>query len=199
MSVLSDHQIRDMCQGGDPMIEPFLERTEGGGIITYGLSSYGYDARLSEEFLIPQMVKDWNPVSLYATEITTPLNPKDIKPYDFRKLESSDPVVLGPGNFVLARTIERFKIPRHIVGICTGKSTYARCGILVNVTPLEPEWEGTVTLEISNTSLRPVMIFPNEGICQFTFHVADEVCEVSYADRKGKYQGQTGVTLAKVT
>lgn len=194
MSVLNDATIRAWSLGDSKMIAPFAERTEGGGLVSYGLSSYGYDARLSTEFKVPT-----TKIRMEHEGWQAPLCPKTVVEEDFRGVVSESPVLVYPGSFVLARTFEYFRIPRSIIGVCTGKSTYARLGILVNVTPLEPEWEGYVTLEISNTSQRPVYLYPNEGICQFNFHVANKLCEVSYKDRKGKYQGQTVVTIAKVT
>ena len=166
------------------MISPFEERQIRGDSISYGLSSYGYDARVSDEFKIFTNVN---------SEI---VDPKNFKPTNFVTKNVSE-CIIPPNSFVLARTVEKFKIPDDILVICLGKSTYARCGIIVNVTPLEPEWEGHVTLEFSNTTPLPAKIYANEGVAQFIFLESDDVCEISYKDRKGKYQGQKGVTLPK--
>ncbi len=170
------------------MIEPFeptqVKRNGSGALISYGTSSYGYDIRCSEEFKI-------------FTNINSAIvDPKDFSPSSF--VDFRGPVcIIPPNSFALARTVEYFRIPRNVLTICLGKSTYARCGIIVNVTPLEPEWEGHVTLEFSNTTTLPAKIYANEGVAQVIFIEGDEVCEVSYKDRGGKYQGQTGVTLPK--
>ena len=184
MSIMSDKWIRDMAQTRQ-MIDPFVESQKREGLISYGLSSYGYDARVSDEFKI------------FTNIDSATVDPKafDNKGFVDRK---TDVCIIPPNSFVLARTVEYFRIPRDVLVICLGKSTYARCGIIVNVTPLEPEWEGHVTLEFSNTTPLPAKIYANEGACQFLFLKGDSVCEVSYGDRKGKYQGQTGVTLPRV-
>ncbi len=183
MSILSDKAIRTLALE-HRMIEPFVERqqreTTQGGIISYGLSSYGYDARVSNEFLI------------FTNVDSAVVDPKQFSDKAFVKRET-DVCIIPPNSFALARTVEYFRIPRDVMVICLGKSTYARCGIIVNVTPLEPEWEGHVTLEFSNTTPLPAKIYANEGACQFLFLRGDQPCEVSYADRKGKYQRQTGV------
>jgi dCTP deaminase len=171
------------------MIAPFqakqLRNDADRPIISYGVSSYGYDVRCSNEFKI-------------FTNINSAIvDPKAFDERSFIDIKS-DVCIIPPNSFVLARTIEYFRIPRQILTICLGKSTYARCGIIVNVTPLEPEWEGHVTLEFSNTTTLPAKIYANEGVAQMLFFEADEVCQVSYRDRKGKYQGQTGVTLPKI-
>jgi dCTP deaminase len=168
------------------MIEPFKERQvrdEGDGkIISYGVSSYGYDVRCAPEFKV-------------FTNINSAIvDPKNFSDESFVDVES-DVCIIPPNSFALARTVEYFRIPRDVLTICLGKSTYARCGIIVNVTPLEPEWEGHVTLEFSNTTTLPAKIYANEGVAQMLFFQSDEPCEVSYKDRDGKYQGQTGVTL----
>ena len=184
MSVLSDKSIRKLAHE-DAMISPFVDKQVRDGKISYGLSSFGYDARVSEEFKIFTNVN---------SEI---VDPKDFKPTNF--VTKNLPVcIIPPNSFVLARTIERFKIPKNVLVICLGKSTYARCGIIVNVTPLEPGWEGHVTLEFSNTTPLPAKIYANEGVAQFIFLKGNESPEVTYADRNGKYMGQTGVTLPKV-
>ena len=184
MSVLSDKTIRKLALEKN-MISPFEDKQVRDGKISYGLSSFGYDARVSEEFKIFTNVN---------SEI---VDPKDFKPTNF--VTKNVPVcVIPPNSFALARTVERFKIPKDILVICLGKSTYARCGIIVNVTPLEPGWEGHVTLEFSNTTPLPAKIYANEGVAQFIFLKGNEIPEVTYADRKGKYMGQTGVTLPKV-
>lgn len=170
------------------MIEPFesgqVRDSEQGRVISYGTSSYGYDVRCSDEFKI-------------FTNINSAIvDPKNFDSSSFIDIKS-DVCIIPPNSFALARTVEFFRIPRDVLTICLGKSTYARCGIIVNVTPLEPEWEGHVTLEFSNTTTLPAKIYANEGVAQMLFFGGDQVCEVSYKDRGGKYQGQTGVTLPK--
>ena len=167
------------------MISPFVENQQQGGSISYGLSSYGYDARVSNEFKI------------FTNVHSTVVDPKNFSQESF-VTKKEDVCIIPPNSFVLASTVEYFKIPRDVLVICLGKSTYARCGIIVNVTPLEPEWEGHVTLEFSNTTPLPAKIYANEGACQFIFLKGDQPPEVSYADRKGKYMKQQGVTLPKV-
>ena len=183
MSVLSDKWIKKMALDG--MISPFEEKQISEGKISYGLSSFGYDARVSNEFKIFTNVN---------SEI---VDPKNFKPSNFVTKNVSE-CIIPPTSFVLASTIEYFKIPKDVLVICLGKSTYARCGIIVNVTPLEPGWEGHVTLEFSNTTPLPAKIYANEGVAQFIFLKGNERPEISYSDRKGKYMGQTGVTLPKV-
>jgi dCTP deaminase len=184
MSVLSDKTIKKLALD-EGMIHPFEDKQVRVGKISYGLSSFGYDARVSEEFKIFTNVN---------SEI---VDPKDFKSTNF--VTKNGPVcIIPPNSFALARTVERFKIPKDILVICLGKSTYARCGIIVNVTPLEPGWEGYVTLEFSNTTPLPAKIYANEGVAQFIFLKGNETPKVTYADRNGKYMGQTGVTLPKV-
>ena len=183
MPVLSDKWIKKMALNG--MISPFEEKQISKGKISYGLSSFGYDARVSNEFKIFTNVN---------SEI---VDPKSFKPSNFVTKNVSE-CVIPPNSFVLASTVEYFKIPKDVLVICLGKSTYARCGIIVNVTPLEPGWEGHVTLEFSNTTPLPAKIYANEGVAQFIFLQGNEKPEISYSDRKGKYMGQTGVTLPKV-
>tara|TARA_A100000171_G_scaffold37713_1_gene36826 strand:- start:3703 stop:4269 length:567 start_codon:yes stop_codon:yes gene_type:complete len=184
MSILSDLWIREKAtQTG--MIEPFVERQSSDGVISYGLSSYGYDARVAREFKI------------FTNVDNAIVDPKEFSLSGFVERES-DVCIIPPNSFVLARTVEYFRIPRDVMVICLGKSTYARCGIIVNVTPLEPEWEGHVTLEFSNTTPLPAKIYANEGACQFLFLKGDQACETSYKDRAGKYMGQQGVTLPKI-
>jgi dCTP deaminase len=180
MSVMPDHWIRDRALNHG-MIEPFTEKLQRDGVISYGLSSYGYDARVSREFKI------------FTNVDSATVDPKGFSEAGFVDRET-DVCIIPPNSFALARTVEYFRIPRDTLVICLGKSTYARCGIIVNVTPLEPEWEGHVTLEFSNTTPLPAKIYANEGACQFIFLKGDSDCEVSYADRAGKYMGQTGVT-----
>ena len=185
MSIKSDKWINRMVKNHN-MITPFSEnqikQNEKGRIISYGTSSYGYDVRCANEFKV-------------FTNINSAIvDPKSFDANSFIDIES-DVCIIPPNSFCLARTIEYFKIPRNVLTICVGKSTYARCGIIVNVTPLEPEWEGHVTLEFSNTTNLPAKIYANEGVAQMLFLESDEICQTSYADRKGKYQGQTGVTL----
>ena len=184
MPVLSDKWIRKMSKEKS-MISPFEEKQVRGNSISYGLSSFGYDARVSNEFKIFTNVN---------SEI---VDPKNFKSSNFITKNSSE-CIIPPNSFVLARTVEYFKIPKNVLVICLGKSTYARCGIIVNVTPLEPGWEGHVTLEFSNTTPLPAKIYANEGVAQFVFIKGNEDPAVSYADRNGKYQGQKGVTLPKI-
>ena len=179
MSVMADKWIRKMALE-NKMIEPFVEKQQRAGIISYGLSSYGYDARVAPEFLI------------FTNVDSAVVDPKAFSDKAFVRRDT-DVCIIPPNSFALARTVEYFRIPRDTMVICLGKSTYARCGIIVNVTPLEPEWEGHVTLEFSNTTPLPAKIYANEGACQFLFLQGDQPCEVSYRDRNGKYQGQTGV------
>jgi dCTP deaminase len=188
VSIKSDRWIRRMA-AEHGMIDPFepgqVRQTEAGArCISYGTSSYGYDVRCARDFKI-------------FTNINSAIvDPKHFDESSFVDI-SGDVCIIPPNSFALARTVEYFRIPRNVLTICLGKSTYARCGIIVNVTPLEPEWEGHVTLEFSNTTPLPARIYANEGVAQFLFFESDEVCEQSYADRAGKYQGQTGVTLPK--
>jgi len=187
MTIRSDRWIRDMAQRHG-MIEPFepaqVRSVNGGRIISYGTSSYGYDVRCAAHFKI-------------FTNINSAIvDPKRFDESSFVDVES-EVCIIPPNSFALASTVEYFRIPRNVLTICLGKSTYARCGIIVNVTPLEPEWEGHVTLEFSNTTPLPAKIYANEGVAQMIFFESDETCEVSYADRGGKYQGQRGVTLPK--
>src|SRR6218665_889331 len=187
MSIKADKWIRRMAEQHG-MIEPFepgqVRTANGGKIISYGVSSYGYDVRCSNEFKV------------FTNVYSATVDPKAFDEKSFVDIQS-DICIIPPNSFALARTVEYFRIPRSVLTICLGKSTYARCGIIVNVTPLEPEWEGHVTLEFSNTTNLPAKIYANEGVAQMLFLQSDEACEVSYADRGGKYQGQTGVTLPK--
>ena len=187
MSIKSDRWIRRMAEQHG-MIEPFepgqVRTANGQRIISYGTSSYGYDVRCSREFKV------------FTNIHSATVDPKDFSGKSFVDVES-DVCIIPPNSFALARTVEYFRIPRNVLTICLGKSTYARCGIIVNVTPLEPEWEGHVTLEFSNTTTLPAKIYANEGVAQMLFLQSDEECETSYRDRGGKYQGQTGVTLPK--
>jgi dCTP deaminase len=180
----NDRWIRKMSKEHD-MINPFSEKQVREGVISYGLSSYGYDLRVADEFKI-------------FTNVNNALvDPKRFDEKSFVTVQT-DICIVPPNSFALARSVEYFKIPRSVLTICVGKSTYARCGIIVNVTPFEPEWEGFVTLEISNTTPLPARIYANEGLCQIIFFESDEVCETSYADRKGKYQAQRGIVLPKL-
>lgn len=181
MSILSDGEIRQRALDKE-MITPFVEKQKRQGIISYGLSSYGYDARVSDEFKI------------FTNVDSAIVDPKNFVDEGFVD-RKTDVCIIPPNSFVLARTVEYFKIPRDVLVICVGKSTYARCGIIVNVTPLEPEWEGHVTLEFSNTTPLPAKIYANEGACQFLFLKAENACETSYLDKAGKYMKQKGVTL----
>ena len=184
MTIKSDRWIGQMATE-HRLIEPFVENQVRSGVISYGLSSYGYDVRVADEFKI------------FTNINTTVIDPKLFDPRSFVDLKA--PVcIVPPNSFALARTVEYFRIPRDVLTVCLGKSTYARCGIIVNVTPFEPEWEGTATLEISNTTPLPAKIYANEGIAQVIFFQSDEVCDTSYADKQGKYQAQRVVTLPKI-
>ena len=167
------------------MIEPFVDDQVRTGVISYGLSSYGYDVRVGDEFKV------------FSNVFNAIVDPKNFDPKSFVDIKA-DVCIIPPNSFALASTIEYFRIPRDVLTICLGKSTYARCGIIVNVTPFEPEWEGHVTIEISNTTPLPAKIYANEGIAQVLFFQSDEVCAVSYKDKKGKYQAQSGVTLPRL-
>jgi len=186
MSIKSDRWIRRMCLEHG-MIDPFVEGQVRTGTISYGVSSYGYDMRVAPDFRI------------FTNALSVVVDPKAFDERSFVEL-TSDVCIVPPNSFALARSVEYFRIPRNVLTICVGKSTYARCGIITNVTPFEPEWEGHVTLEISNTTPLPAKIYANEGICQVLFFEADDddVCQTSYADKKGKYQAQRGVTLPKL-
>jgi dCTP deaminase len=189
MSIISDNNIRSLVASSS-MIEPFVDNqmrtnVNGDKIISYGLSSYGYDARVSDEFKI------FNNIN------STIVDPKSFD-QDSLVAKKTDVCIIPPNSFALGRTVEYFKIPRDVLVLCVGKSTYARCGIIVNVTPLEPEWEGHVTLEFSNTTPLPAKIYANEGVCQFVFFKSEYRCQTSYADRKGKYMKQTGITLPTI-
>jgi dCTP deaminase len=182
--ILPDSWIREQALNHG-MIDPFVEKQVRKDVISYGLSSYGYDARCADEFKI------------FTNVNNAIVDPKDFSPSSFVDRQS-DVCIIPPNSFMLARTVEYFRIPRDVLVICLGKSTYARCGIIVNVTPLEPEWEGHVTLEFSNTTPLPAKIYANEGVCQFLFLKGAGDCETSYKDRSGKYMGQNGVTLPKI-
>jgi dCTP deaminase len=184
MALLPDHAIRTLALERG-MIEPFVDRQTREGVISYGLSSYGYDARMAPEFKI------------FTNVDNALVDPKAFSAQSFVEREGAS-CVIPPNSFALARTIEYFRIPRDLLVICLGKSTYARCGMIVNVTPLEPEWEGHVTLEISNTTPLPARVYANEGVCQFLFLRGEAEPETSYADRRGKYMGQRGVTLPRL-
>ncbi|MEO0454092.1 MAG: dCTP deaminase [Verrucomicrobiota bacterium] len=187
MSILSDQQIRDRAEQG--MIEPFesgqVKEVNGQRVVSYGTSSYGYDLRVSDEFKI------------FTNVNNSIVDPKDFCEQSFVDMKT-DVCIVPPNSFALARSIEYFRIPRDVLTVCLGKSTYARCGIIVNVTPFEPEWEGHVTLEISNTTPLPAKVYANEGLAQVLFFQADQPCQTSYRDRGGKYQGQTGITIPKM-
>lgn len=170
---------------GQGMIEPFVESQVRKDVVSFGLSSYGYDIRVADEFKV------------FTNINSTVIDPKAFDRRSFIDLKA-DVCIVPPNSFALARTVEYFRIPRNVLTVCLGKSTYARCGIIVNVTPFEPEWEGTATLEISNTTPLPAKIYANEGIAQVLFFESDESCEVSYADKHGKYQAQRHVTLPRI-
>ncbi|MCL4876053.1 MAG: dCTP deaminase [Anaerolineae bacterium] len=184
MSIKPDHWIRKMALEHG-MIQPFEEKQVRTDVISFGLSSYGYDIRVANEYKI------------FTNVYNTVVDPKHFDNSSFVDFVG-DVCTIPPNSFALARTVEHFKIPRQILAICIGKSTYARCGIIVNVTPLEPEWQGFLTLEISNTTPLPARIYSSEGIAQLLFLESDEICEISYADRKGKYQNQVDVTLPRL-
>ena len=184
MGLKADYWIRKMAVEHG-MIEPFVDHQKRDGVISYGLSSYGYDIRVADEYKI------------FTNVFSAIVDPKS---FDTKSMVDfkGDVCVIPPNSFALARTVEYFRIPRNVLTICVGKSTYARCGIIVNVTPFEPEWEGFVTLEISNTTPLPAKIYSNEGIAQVLFFEGDEPCEISYADKKGKYQRQQGILLPRL-
>lgn len=184
MAIKADKWIRQMAVE-QKMIEPFVDSQVRDDVISYGLSSYGYDVRIASEYKI------------FTNLNSTTVDPKNFDPKSFVDYEG-DVCVIPPNSFALGRTEEYFRIPRNVMTICVGKSTYARCGIITNVTPLEPGWEGYVTLEVSNTTPLPAKIYSGEGIAQILFFEGDEDCEFSYGDKKGKYQGQVGVTLPKL-
>ncbi|MDP1572428.1 MAG: dCTP deaminase [Vicinamibacterales bacterium] len=184
MAIKADRWIRQMALELG-MIEPFEDRQVRKGVVSYGLSSYGYDTRVADEFKV------------FTNVYNTVVDPKNFDPKSFVDIKA-DVCIVPPNSFALARTVEYFRIPRDVLTVCLGKSTYARCGIIVNVTPFEPEWEGHVTIEISNTTPLPAKIYAHEGIAQVLFFQSDEACEVSYKDKAGKYQQQRGVTLPKI-
>jgi dCTP deaminase len=184
MAIKNDRWIREMSLTRE-MITPFCEKQVRDGVISYGLSSYGYDLRVADEFKI------------FTNVNSAIVDPKKFDERSFVSLRAES-IMVPPNSFALARSVEYFKIPRDVLTICVGKSTYARCGIIVNVTPFEPEWEGFVTLEISNTTPLPAKIYANEGLCQILFFQGDEACQVSYKDKSGKYQRQTGIVLPKL-
>ena len=184
MGIKPDHWIRKMALEHG-MIEPYADQKDRAGVISYGVSSYGYDIRVANEFKI------------FTNVYSAIVDPKNFDPRSMIDF-TGDICIIPPNSFALARTVEYFRIPRSVLTVCVGKSTYARCGIIVNVTPFEPEWEGFVTLEISNTTPLPARIYANEGIAQVLFFEGDEECDVSYADKKGKYQKQQGILLPKL-
>lgn len=184
---MSDGRIIELCVGKDkPMIDPFVENQVRNGVISYGLSSYGYDIRCADEFTIVS--------NLYPSII----DPKNFDSLEYSDVYGQDYVVLPPNAFALTRSIEYLRIPRNVVGICIGKSTYARCGLVANITALEPEWEGHLTIELSNTTPLPLKVYAKEGIAQLILFESDNEPIVSYADKQGKYMRQTGITLPKV-
>ncbi len=184
MSIKADSWIRRMAKE-EGMITPFVDGQVREGVISYGLSSYGYDIRVTDEFKI------------FTNVHSAVVDPKNFNSNSFIDFKG-DVCVIPPNSFVLAQTVEYFRIPRNVLTVCLGKSTYARCGLIVNVTPFEPEWEGYVTLEISNTTPLPARVYANEGIAQVLFFESDEMCETSYADRKGKYQNQQSIVLPRI-
>ena len=184
MTIKADTWIRRMARE-HKIIEPFVDEQMREGVISYGVSSYGYDIRVADEFKV------------FTNVYNTVVDPKNFDPKSFVDIKA-DVCIIPPNSFALARTIEYFRVPRDVLTVCLGKSTYARCGIIVNVTPFEPEWEGTATLEISNTTPLPAKIYANEGIAQVLFFQSDEPCEISYGDKKGKYLKQQEVTLPRI-
>jgi dCTP deaminase len=184
MGLKSDAWIKAKAEA-DKMIEPFVDKQVRQGVISYGLSSYGYDIRVSREFKI------------FTNVYSAVVDPKNFNPLSFVDVVG-DVCIIPPNSFALSKSVEYFRIPKNVLTLCIGKSTYARCGIIVNVTPFEPEWEGYVTLEISNTTPLPAKIYANEGLAQVLFFEGDDPCDTSYADKKGKYQYQLGITLPKV-
>ncbi len=184
MGLKPDHWIRKMALE-QKMIEPFVDKQVRDGVISYGVSSYGYDIRVADEFMI------------FTNVHSAIVDPKNFDPKSMFEFKG-EICVVPPNSFALSRTVEYFRIPRNVLTVCLGKSTYARCGLIVNVTPFEPEWEGYVTLEISNTTPLPAKIYANEGLAQVLFFEADEECEISYADKKGKYQKQQTIVLPKL-
>jgi dCTP deaminase len=189
----SDRWIREMSLR-HKMIDPFVEKQVGKGVISYGLSSYGYDIRVADEFKIFSSIN----TRLIAEGKPIVVDPKNFDPGSFVDHKGGF-CIIPPSSFALGRSVEYFRIPRSVLALCLGKSTYARAGIVVNITPAEPEWEGQLVIEISNTSPLPAKIYANEGIAQMVFFEADEPCETSYADKKGKYQKQTGIVTSKVS
>ena len=183
-SIKADRWIKRMALE-HKMIEPFEDRQVRDGVVSYGLSSYGYDIRVADEFKV------------FTNINSTVVDPKNFDARSFVDIKA-DICIIPPNSFALAKTVEYFRIPRDVLTVCVGKSTYARCGLIVNLTPFEPEWEGFVTLEISNTTPLPARVYANEGIAQVLFFQGDEPCEVSYADKKGKYQKQQGLTLPRL-
>jgi dCTP deaminase len=183
--VLSDGEIRERVAGSG-MIEPFQDGQVSAGVVSYGLSSYGYDFRVAGE------------LKVFSNVNYTAVDPKNFDEHSFVTIETDDFCIVPPNSFALARTVEYFRIPRDIITICVGKSTYARCGIIINVTPFEPDWEGHATLEISNTTPLPAKIYANEGIGQILFLKGSAVCETSYKDRQGKYDKQQGIVLPRI-
>ncbi|MDK1030219.1 MAG: dCTP deaminase [Anaerolineae bacterium] len=184
MGLKPDHWIRKMATE-ERMIEPFVDNQVSDQVISYGVSSYGYDIRVADEFKV------------FTNVFGATVDPKNFDPKSMVDIQA-DVCIIPPNSFALARTVEYFRIPRKVLTVCLGKSTYARCGIIINVTPFEPEWEGFVTLEISNTTPLPAKIYANEGIAQVLFFEADDECEISYADKKGKYQKQKTIVLPKL-
>ncbi len=184
MGLKPDHWIRKMALERG-MIEPFVDRQVREGVLSYGVSSYGYDVRVADEFMI------------FTNVHSAIVDPKHFDPKSMFEFKG-EVCVIPPNSFALARTVEYFRVPRNVLTVCLGKSTYARCGLIVNVTPFEPEWEGFVTLEISNTTPLPAKVYANEGLAQVLFFEADQECEISYADKKGKYQKQRAITLPKI-
>lgn len=185
MGIKPDHWIRQQAKDNG-MIEPFTEKSIRSGVVSFGLSSYGYDIRISNEFKV------------FTNLNSTVVDPKSFNSGSFVDQIVEEYVIIPPNSFALSRTVEYFRIPRDVLVVCLGKSTYARCGLIVNVTPLEPEWEGYLTLEISNTTPLPAKVYANEGIAQLLFLGGDGICEQSYKDKKGKYQGQVGVVLPRI-
>lgn len=185
MSIKADWWIKTMVDK-HRMIEPFIDHQVRDGVISYGLSAFGYDMRVSNEFKV------------FSNTYGSVIDPKSFDPKSFVDIKSNSFILIPPNSFVLAKSVEYFRIPRNVLTLCVGKSSLARCGVVANITPFEPEWEGFVTIELSNTTPLPVRIYSNEGIAQVLFFESDQPCEVSYADKKGKYQKQFGITTSKI-
>ena len=201
MSVLVDHEITALCDEklAQPMISPFVDtptrEVDGERVVSFGVTSAGYDARLSGRF---QIFKSREDLSIGVHDPLDPLDPNGMNKYMLNDTIEAKSIILPPGGYLLGHTVEYFHIPRNVIAICVGKSTYARLGLVVNVTPLEPEWHGEVVIEMHNATHLPIRVHAHQGICQFVFHKTHDICKTSYADKGGKYQGQKGITHARL-